>query len=486
MSMDIPFPKYVEWQITAKCTQRCLHCSNVSDNASFDLSTASAVRLIHQLADENVKSVTLSGGEPFARDDWELLVSVLKENCISVQIITNGTLVDSKKAAKLKSLRIDFIWLSLDGPKSIHNFIRQSKQSFDDVMHATELLVENKIPFGFMTTLLQPNYQMLPKMAEIVQGSGAALWQLWLGNRTNHRDIWLSNTQINELLATLPTIRLKAPQMIIGDNIGYSAKLENLRTPGFMQPDHHLRFRGCFGGREVIGIRNNGAMQNCLALPISPTQRTVDDLPIGELHQLARGNFHSTAQSLKQQCAQCDHSPSCSQGCPAHRLSQSRFQIMPYCFDRKKRHVSIAQTVSASILAACAITATHCHSPTGDTAKSASMHTASSDDAKKAKPMNPFALPDTSQSTSVEAKTQSVDTPIPQPSESTTVDTDTGNHSATLSQTDPTSVSDTSNRNASEDAFRSRPCMMSHVGCRDTFEQLPPDPEKAAKSHSEQ
>ena len=58
------------WSITGGCNLRCLHCFMESPSARFgQLPLAAMVRLVEQFARANVLDVTLTGGEPFLRQD---------------------------------------------------------------------------------------------------------------------------------------------------------------------------------------------------------------------------------------------------------------------------------------------------------------------------------------------------------------------------------------------------------------------------------
>ena len=67
-------------------------------------------------------AITLWGGEPLVCDFFDEIVSLLKEKCFSVEIITNGVFIDKHKEV-IESC-VDRVYVSVDGPSDIHNGIR--------------------------------------------------------------------------------------------------------------------------------------------------------------------------------------------------------------------------------------------------------------------------------------------------------------------------------------------------------------------------
>ncbi|MBN2718884.1 MAG: radical SAM protein [Deltaproteobacteria bacterium] len=358
MSENMTLPQYVEWQITAKCNLGCIHCQPLRRDPRFDLSTPAATALVHELLDAHVKSITLTGGEPLLRDDWELIAGILKENSVSVQIISNGQLVDEDVARRIARLGVNFVWLSLDGPEQAHNTIRRHPKAFERVMRASEWLEKMEVPYGFMTTLLATNFDQLPELSEIVQDTSAALWQIWLGNQISNAPIWLKPAQISPIIALLPRLRTRTPQLIIGDNIGYSDAIEKLRTPGFMPYASTSRFSGCYGADTIMGIRNDGSIKGCLSMPEAPaTSLPSPPAPLWDRFREARRLHLQLMEKARSQCSGCANLPKCNGGCPAWALTCNADAKTKFCKVMTSHPPLRNAAITASLATLCAISA---------------------------------------------------------------------------------------------------------------------------------
>ncbi len=94
-----PFVKqYTEpvlWTITGRCNFRCRFCCvNTPDAAMDELTHEEAIRIIDRMAKCGVRSLKISGGEPFVREDfWNLVDYSLDKGMKIEKTYTNGWLL---------------------------------------------------------------------------------------------------------------------------------------------------------------------------------------------------------------------------------------------------------------------------------------------------------------------------------------------------------------------------------------------------------
>lgn len=80
-------------ELTSRCNARCDYCY-IADNDSQDLPTEKVYTIIDKLADAGVMNLSLTGGEPFMRNDILDIVSyVIKKDFWTIGLFTNGTLI---------------------------------------------------------------------------------------------------------------------------------------------------------------------------------------------------------------------------------------------------------------------------------------------------------------------------------------------------------------------------------------------------------
>ena len=168
--------KQCVWEITLACCFSCKYCGSAGGRArANELGTQECLSVADQLKELGCRRVSMIGGEVFMRKDWKEIVGRLIENGIAVNIITNGFLFTGSLLSELKSLRIESVSVSLDGPKEIHDKYRQ-EGSYDRAIRAIKALLCAKIPVSVISTLNAANAKTLPVLYETLLGSGIFAW----------------------------------------------------------------------------------------------------------------------------------------------------------------------------------------------------------------------------------------------------------------------------------------------------------------------
>jgi len=112
-------PLFFAWQLTNRCTARCLACCEESgpDRAWRDeLSRAEALDLGRRIVESGIPYVAFGGGEPLgAPHCWELF-DLLAAGGVSLKIETDGTRIDDVAADRLVRLGVECVQISVDGP----------------------------------------------------------------------------------------------------------------------------------------------------------------------------------------------------------------------------------------------------------------------------------------------------------------------------------------------------------------------------------
>jgi len=113
--------------LTGRCNLKCTHCYiEASPGRRADMPRDLALRLIDSLADMGGESITLSGGEALVRKDIEDIIRYAAKRIPKVQLLTNGTLIDSRMAGTLAACGVH-VQVSLDSPRAeAHDTIRGS------------------------------------------------------------------------------------------------------------------------------------------------------------------------------------------------------------------------------------------------------------------------------------------------------------------------------------------------------------------------
>ena len=156
--------------ITNNCNLRCGHCYASSGMAYED--ELSTWEISHRILDEaqkiGTKFITLTGGEPFTRKDIFSVMEEIKQRNIKVCVATNGMLLSKDRISTLKTLGIDRIQISLEGPDAGKNDEIRGKGVFEKITQ--QVIPELKEQGLFVAVSMTPtslNYQEIGPMAEM-------------------------------------------------------------------------------------------------------------------------------------------------------------------------------------------------------------------------------------------------------------------------------------------------------------------------------
>ncbi len=161
----------VVWNMTRRCNLKCVHCyAHARDRAfSDELTTAEAKRMIDDLAAFGVPVLLFSGGEPLMRPDLPELAEYAVAKGMRAVISTNGTLITSRTARRLKEIGLSYVGISMDGMEEIHDRFRGVKGAFRDALEGIRNTQDAGIKVGLRFTINRFNVQEIPKVFDLLE-----------------------------------------------------------------------------------------------------------------------------------------------------------------------------------------------------------------------------------------------------------------------------------------------------------------------------
>jgi radical SAM protein with 4Fe4S-binding SPASM domain len=343
-------PYYCVWELTLRCNLSCIHCGSVAGRARPDeLTTAEALDVVHQLADLGCRLISLSGGEPTLRSDWEEIARTASRRGIVVNMVTNGTTMTADLARRMASAGLANVGLSLDGPEAVHDAIR-GRGTFRRVISALGHLSAAGLPTAVMTTLDRSNAELLEVVHDLAAGFGASTWRLQLGKPmgrlAEHRRRLIRPQDLLAVMPTLMRLRRRSPiEVAVGDSLGYFGKVEPWLGRRSWTGDP-APWSGCQAGRRAIGIESDGGVKGCLSLQAGLEGHEGHGDPFREGDLRSRDleaiwldpdafAFNRRPERLDGFCASCEHAAICRGGakCVAAAFT-GRLGDNPYCYHR--------------------------------------------------------------------------------------------------------------------------------------------------------
>jgi len=222
----LPFPKpiSVHFSITSRCGSMCQHCFQWQWPKQTELTYDSICKILFTLKSWGIKSITFGGGDPFLHSDFIKIIKLAKLYGFSISIITNCSIYD-KKILKEIATYCDWIRFSIDGPKEIHNAIRNFnfydnvKKSINYIKYLNSNIITalnfviQKINFGYINDIFKVQCDLNADfmLLKVVHGEGEYMlteteWSFiynWL--KSNHSMKQQKHTNINELIYCFDT-----------------------------------------------------------------------------------------------------------------------------------------------------------------------------------------------------------------------------------------------------------------------------------------
>jgi MoaA/NifB/PqqE/SkfB family radical SAM enzyme len=271
MACSLPYrPRNCVWELTLACNLRCQHCgSRAGCRRDDELATDEALDLVAQLADLGCELVTLSGGEPLLRDDWDAVARAVAARGIPVNMVTNGTLVDAAMARRIAAAGLANVGVSIDGPPDLHDEIRGAG-TYARTAGGIRRLREAGVPVAVMTTVNRRNLPLLAAVRDDAIRLGASIWRLQLGKPMGamhgRDDLVLAPRDVLDLVPRLAAFKRAGGIAVhVGDSIGYFGPHDRvLRGRGWR--GRRESWQGCQAGMNAIGIESDGGVKGCLSM----------------------------------------------------------------------------------------------------------------------------------------------------------------------------------------------------------------------------
>ncbi len=169
-------PRLIFWEVTKGCNLRCIHCRATATElmSPADLPTGKALNIISQIAEFSNPILVLSGGEPLYRHDIFQLAEYATSRGIRTALATNGTLVTSDIAEKIKNAGIKRVSISLDGSDATtHDTFRGIPGAFDAAIYGMRNLQKLGVSVQINTTIARHNAHQLPDVLDLARRLGA-------------------------------------------------------------------------------------------------------------------------------------------------------------------------------------------------------------------------------------------------------------------------------------------------------------------------
>lgn len=161
----------VVWNCTRRCNLSCVHCYAHADGrcAPDEMSNAEARAFIDDLAAFGAPVLLFSGGEPMLRPDLAELAEYAVGRGLRAVISTNGTLITPAAAARLKSVGLSYVGISIDGLEATHDRFRGLPGAFAKTLAGVRACREAGLKVGLRFTITRHNAAEIPGIFDLME-----------------------------------------------------------------------------------------------------------------------------------------------------------------------------------------------------------------------------------------------------------------------------------------------------------------------------
>jgi PqqA peptide cyclase len=324
-------PLWLLLELTYRCPLHCVFCYNPTDNAhtAAELSTEEWLRVLREARALGAVQLGLSGGEPLARDDLEVIVAEAHRLGFYINLITSGIGMNEARIKALKAAGLDHIQLSFqDSTRELNDFL-SSTRTFELKARVAELIRAHDYPMVLNVVLHRHNIEHVAEILDMAERLGAQYVEL--ANTQYYGWAWLNREQLLPSRAQLQQAEAVTER--------FRARVGSRMQVYFVVPDYfETRPKPCMSGlgKLFLAIAPDGTAMPCHAARMLPGL----DLPNVQ-QQAVRSIWYDSAAFnrfrgdawMKEPCRSCPEKHQDFGGCrcQAYLLTGDAANADPVC-----------------------------------------------------------------------------------------------------------------------------------------------------------
>ena len=171
-ALRLGIPLSVQLDLTYRCNERCVHCYLDHDDHG-EMTTQEIKGLLDQLAGAGVFFLNMSGGEILLRKDFFDILEYARALLFCVKLKTNAILIRERQAARIKSLGVDSIQISIYSHRpEIHDAITKVPGSLKRSVEAIRFLSAQGLKVIIANVLMLQNILDYPGVKALAADLG--------------------------------------------------------------------------------------------------------------------------------------------------------------------------------------------------------------------------------------------------------------------------------------------------------------------------
>ena len=304
--------KYIYWELSHYCNLRCKQCfARANNDASTIVDREVLFSAINKVADANMSAIRFGGGEPLMVPYLFDLMKLCRSRGISVDITSNGMLLNEAALRQLSLLGLRELTISIDGLEKNHDFLRgqgtysRLQQILDNAIDKADFLIS----LGYTVTSI--NYHEIRDFVEAHYKKGIRKFYFFRYCGDNHADqLALNPDQLRRATEVICQLPAAFPEARF---ISEGASFYNFLITGDGCRE------GCNFLNGILTIDYLGDLIVCAA-----TNRKLGNIYTDEFSDLLKAidREQQAIREIPEACSGCVHREVCHGGCKSKSYSQ--------------------------------------------------------------------------------------------------------------------------------------------------------------------
>ncbi len=154
-------PKKLEFELPfGKCKNKCKFCSNYGgETVASPLTKEESFKVISDFIDIGGETLVVTGGEPLECPFFWELIRYAKNEGLKLYVYSAGYLVNKEVAEKFCSIGVDRVYVTILGPKEIHEWITEVSGSYKLSVMAIDMFIREGLYVGINFIPMKPNWR---------------------------------------------------------------------------------------------------------------------------------------------------------------------------------------------------------------------------------------------------------------------------------------------------------------------------------------
>ena len=320
------WPLSVTWYLTRRCNLNCSYCFadakySIVDKLALDkdeLSVDIIATIIHELQENGVTEVTLTGGEVTLRPDLIEIIRDLTAHGINADLATNACLIDEELAQRLSNAGLQKLQVKLDASTPlVQDRLARVKGIHSKLIDGIKLVASMGFSVSVACVLTSSNVNQAAAIYDLcnslkVHNVSFRIYEpgIWALHGRGGDHLNLGPEAIIELVHEVDRIRANNKGSTSVQPVSIS---QFLKKPPTSVPS-------CAGMISTCTILENGVVSACEMLADFSDQFVFGNLNYSSLSDIwnsdKANNWVDRKNALQEPCLSCEALGKCKGGCP--------------------------------------------------------------------------------------------------------------------------------------------------------------------------